>query len=127
MSFPRHGMHLPQAQTQERSIPHLKKFGLAMYKKNQGLAQKINYKGKMMIKPTQQISRNSTIRRSLTQGRNQIKRKICQKYNVSTAKNMVTTRIIVELNKRKETHDASVSKGREPSKKAKQDKTKFFF
>jgi hypothetical protein len=32
-----------------------------------------------------------------------------------------------ELNKRKETHEAFVSEEREPSKKAKQDKTNFFF
>jgi hypothetical protein len=44
------------------------------------ITQKRNSKGKMMIKPTQQSSRNSGIRRSLTQVRNQIKRKICQKY-----------------------------------------------
>ena len=91
MVFPRHGMHLPQAWTQEKSIPHLNNFGLVVHKKNQGLAQKRNSKGKMMIKPTQQISRNSGIRKSLTQGRNQIKRKICQKYNASTVENMVTT------------------------------------
>jgi hypothetical protein len=48
-----------------------------------------------MIKPSQQGSRISGIKRSLAQGRNQIKRKICQKYNVSTVENMVTTRIIV--------------------------------
>jgi hypothetical protein len=33
----------------------------------------------------------------------------------------------LELNKRKETHEALVSKEKEPSKKAKQDKTNFFF
>jgi hypothetical protein len=44
---------------------------------------------------SQQSSRNSGIRRSLTQGRNQIKKRICQKYNASTVENMVTTRIIV--------------------------------
>jgi hypothetical protein len=81
MVFPRHGMHLPQARTQERSIPHLKRFGLVVHKKNQGLVQKRNPKRKMMIKHTQQISRNSRIRRSLVQGRNQTKKRICQKYN----------------------------------------------
>jgi hypothetical protein len=60
-----------------------------------GLVQKRNSKGKMMIKPTQQSSRNLGIRKSLNQGRNKIKRKICQKYNASTVENMVTTRIIV--------------------------------
>jgi hypothetical protein len=73
----------------------LKNFGLVVHKKNKGLAQKRNSKGKMMIKPTQQSSRNSGIRRSSTQGRNKIKRRICQKYNASTVENMVTTRIIV--------------------------------
>jgi hypothetical protein len=61
--------------------------------------------------------------------RNQIKRKICQEYNASIVESMVTTRIIVptpELKKRKETHEASVAEEREPSKKAKQDKTDFF-
>jgi hypothetical protein len=48
-----------------------------------------------MIKPSQQGSRISGIKRSLAPGRNQIKRKICQKYNASIVKNMVTTRIIV--------------------------------
>jgi hypothetical protein len=62
----------------------LNNFGLVVHKKNQGLSQKINSKGKIMIKHTQKSSRNSGIRRSLTQGRNQIKRRICQKYNVST-------------------------------------------
>ena len=38
--------------------------------------------------------KNSGIR-SLAQGRNQIKKRICQKYNASTVENMVTTRIIV--------------------------------
>jgi hypothetical protein len=33
----------------------------------------------------------------------------------------------LELKKRKETHEASVAEEREPSKKAKQDKTDFFF
>jgi hypothetical protein len=46
----------------------------------------------MTIKPTQQSSRNSGIRRSLAQGRNQIKKMICQKYNASTVENMVNTR-----------------------------------
>jgi hypothetical protein len=44
---------------------------------------------------SQQSSINSGIRRSLTQGRNQIKKRICQKYNASTVENMVSTRIIV--------------------------------
>jgi hypothetical protein len=48
-----------------------------------------------MIKPSQQDSRISGTRGSSAQGRSQIKRKICQKYNASTIKNMVTTRIIV--------------------------------
>jgi hypothetical protein len=64
-------------------------------KKNQGLVQKRNPKRNTMIKPSQQGSRILGIKRSLAQGRNQIKRKICQKYNASTVKNMVTTRIIV--------------------------------
>ena len=70
-------------------------FGLVLHKKNQGLAQKRNSKGKIVIKPTQQSSRNSGIRRSLAQGRNQIKKGICQKYNASNVKNMVTIRINV--------------------------------
>jgi hypothetical protein len=74
----------------------LKNFGLAVHKKNQGLAQKRNPKRKMMIKPTQQSSRNSGIRRSLAQGRNQIKKRIYQKYIASTVENMVTTGTSVE-------------------------------
>jgi hypothetical protein len=62
-----------------------------VHKNNQGLAQKRNPKRKMMINPTHQSSRNSGIRRSLAQGRNQIKKRICQKYNDSTVENMVTT------------------------------------
>jgi hypothetical protein len=89
-----------------------------VHKKNQGLAQKINPKINTMIKPSQQGSRISRIKGSLAQGRNQIKRNICQKYNASTVENMVITR--------KETHEASVVEEREPSKKAKQDKTDFF-
>ena len=55
MVFPRHGMHLPQAWTQERSILHLKNFGLVVHKKNQGSVQKRNPKRSMMIKPSQQV------------------------------------------------------------------------
>jgi hypothetical protein len=44
-----------------------------------------------MIKLSQQSSRISGIRRSLAQGRNQIKKRICQRYNASTVENMVTT------------------------------------
>jgi hypothetical protein len=73
----------------------LKNFGLDVHKKNQGLTQKRNPKRNAMIKLSQQGSRISRIRRSLAQGRNQNKRKICQKYNASTVENMVTTRIIV--------------------------------
>jgi hypothetical protein len=63
----------------------------------------------------------------LAPGRNQIKRKIYKEYNASIVESMVTTRICPELKKRKETHEASVAEEREPSKKAKQDKTYFFF
>jgi len=66
-----------------------------VHKKNQGLAQKRNPKRKMVIKPAQQSSRNSMIRRTLTQGKNQIKKRICLKYNVSTIENMVYTGTVV--------------------------------
>jgi hypothetical protein len=66
-----------------------------VHNKNQGLVQKKNLKRNTMIKPSQQDSRISGTKGSLVQGRSQIKRKICQKYNASTIKNMVTTRIIV--------------------------------
>jgi hypothetical protein len=106
----------------------LKNFGLGVHKKNQGLVQKKTPKRNTMIKLSQQGSRISGIKRSLAPGRNQIKRKICQKYNASTVENMVTTRIIVpSLKERKETHEASVAEEKEPSKKTKQDKTNFFF
>jgi hypothetical protein len=73
----------------------LNNFGLAAHKKNKGLVQKRNLKRNTMIKPSQQGSTISGIKGSLAQGRSQIKRKICQKYNASTIENMVTTRIIV--------------------------------
>jgi hypothetical protein len=91
MVLPKHDMYFPQ----EWSIQHSKRFGIVVHKKNQGLAQKINPKRKMMIKRSQQSSRISVIRRSLVQGRNQIKKRICQKYNASTIENMVTTGTIV--------------------------------
>jgi hypothetical protein len=97
MVFPRHGMHFPQALTQERSIPHLNNFGLVVHKKNQGLTQKRNPKRNTMIKLLQQSSRISGIRRSLAQGRNQIKKRICQRHNASIVENMVTTGIIVPI------------------------------
>jgi hypothetical protein len=106
----------------------LKNFGPAVHKKNQGLAQKRNSKGKMIIKPTQQSSRNSGIRNNLTQGRNQIKRKICPKNaTLQLSKIGHYKNHCPKLKKRKETHEASVVEEREPSKKAKQDKTDFFF
>jgi hypothetical protein len=71
---------------------------------------------------SQQSSRNSGIRRSLTQGRNQIKKRICQKYNASTVENM---NHCPELKKRKETHEATIVEEREPSKKVKQDEAIF--
>ena len=121
MVFPRHGMHLSLAWTQELSILHLKKFGLVVHNKNQRLAQKRNPKGNIMIKPTQQSSRISGKRGSLAQERNQIKKRICQKYNDSTIENMVTTWItILSLRKgRKQTKHQLPKKGnpqRNPSR-----------
>jgi hypothetical protein len=55
---------------------------------------KRNLKINTMIKPSQQDSRISGTKGSLVQGRSQIKRKICQKYNASTVESMVTIRII---------------------------------
>ena len=55
---------------------------------------KRNSKRNTMIKLLQQSSRISGIR-SLAQGRNQIKKRICQRYNASTIENMVTARTIV--------------------------------
>jgi hypothetical protein len=95
MVFPRHGMHFPQASTQGRSSPHLKKIGLDVHKKNQGSLQKRNPKINTMIKPSQQDSKIPRTKGSLVQGRSQIKRKICQKYNASAVESIVTTRIIV--------------------------------
>jgi hypothetical protein len=57
-----------------------------------------------MIKPSQQDSRISGTRGSSTQGRRHIKRKICQKYNASTVKNMVTTSIIVPSSRKGRRH-----------------------
>ena len=107
----------------------MKNFGLVVHKKNKGLAQKRNSKGKMTIKPTQQSLRNSGIKKKkfdLRKKPNQEKdmSKIqcfnCRKYG--HYKNHCP-----ELNKRKETHEESFFKEREPSKKAKYDKTNFFF
>jgi hypothetical protein len=53
--------------------------------------QKRNPKRNTMINLSQQGSRISRIKGSLAPRRNQIKRKICQKYNASTVENMVTT------------------------------------
>jgi hypothetical protein len=78
-----------------RSIQHLKNFGLVVHKKNQGLVKKRNPKTNMMINPSQQSSRISGIKISFALGRNQIKRKICQKYNASIFESMITTIIIV--------------------------------
>jgi hypothetical protein len=66
-----------------------------VHKKNEGSMQKRNPKRNTMINLSQQGSRISEIKGSLALGRNQIKIKICQKYNASTAENMVTTKIIV--------------------------------
>jgi hypothetical protein len=71
----------------------LNNFGLAVLKKNQGSMQKRNPRGNMMIKPSQKDSRTSGTKGSLVQGGSQIKRKTFQKYNASTVKSMVTTRI----------------------------------
>jgi hypothetical protein len=106
----------------------LKNFELVVHKKNQGLMQKRNPKRNTMIKLSQQGSRISGIRRSLAQGRNQIKKKDmsniqcfnCRKYG--HYKNHCP-----ELKKRKKTYEATVAEEREPSKKVKQDKTNFFF
>jgi hypothetical protein len=68
-----------------------------VHKKNKGSVQKRNPKRNTMIKPSQQSSIISGIKITLAPGRNQIKRKICQKYNASIVENMVTTRIIVPI------------------------------
>jgi hypothetical protein len=73
----------------------LKKCGLVVHKKNQGLAQKRNPKRNTMIKPSQQKFKNFRNKR--------------------------------KFGPRKETNEASFAEEREPSKKAKQDKTDFFF
>jgi hypothetical protein len=73
----------------------LKNFGIVVLKKNLGSMQKRNPKGSMMIKPSQQDLRISGTKGILVQGGSQIKRKTFQKYNASTIKSMVTTRIIV--------------------------------
>ena len=78
-----------------RSILHSKNFGLVVHKNNQGLVQKRNLKRNTMIKPSQQDPIISGTKGSLVQGKSQIKKNICQKYNASTVKSMVTTRVIV--------------------------------
>jgi hypothetical protein len=78
-----------------RSIRNLKNFGLALLKKNQGSMKKRNPRGNTMIKPSQQDSRNSETKGSLAQGGSQIKRNTFQKYNASTVKSTITTRISV--------------------------------
>jgi hypothetical protein len=78
-----------------KEYPTLKKFGLAVLKKNQGSMQKRNLKRNTMIKPSQQDSRTSGTRESSVQGRSQIKRKTFQKYKASTVRSTVTTGISV--------------------------------
>ena len=73
----------------------MKNFGLDVIKKNLGSVKKRNPKRSTMIKPSQQDLRIFGTKGSLVQGGSQIKRKIFQKYNASTIKSMVTTRIIV--------------------------------
>jgi len=57
-----------------------------------------------MIKLSQQSSIILGIRRSLARGRNQIKKRIFQRYNASTVENMVTTRIIVTSYRKRKRH-----------------------
>ena len=67
------------------------------------------------------------LRRSKDRKKSTIKRKICQKYNASTVEKYGHYKNhCPELKKRKETNEASVAEEKEPSKKAKQDKTDFF-
>jgi hypothetical protein len=91
----------------------LNNFGIVVHKKNQGLTQKRNPKRNMIIKLLQQSSRISEIKRSLAQGRNQIKKRICQRYNASTVENMVTigTTILNKKKGRKQTKQQLPKKG----------------
>jgi hypothetical protein len=65
---------------------------------------------------------NKGIRRSLNQGINQIKKRICQKYNASTIESL---NHCPELKKMKETHEPTIAEEKEPSKKVKQDEARF--
>jgi hypothetical protein len=80
-----------------------------------------------MIKSSQQDSSILGIKGSLVQGRSQIKRKICQKYNASTVECMVTTKSLSRAKEKKEIHEESVAEEGKPSRKTKQDETNFFF
>ena len=111
-----------------RSIPHLKNFGLVVHKMNQGLSQKRKsqkkYDDQVFTTKFKDFSnKNKFSSRKKPNQENDMK-KIqcfnCRKY--CHYKNHCP-----ELKKRKETHEASVVEEREPSKKAKQDKTYFFF
>jgi putative lipoic acid-binding regulatory protein len=73
-----------------KEYPTFEELWTCCAQKNQGLTQKRNPKRNTMIKLSQQSSRISGIR-SLGQGRNQIKKRICQRYNASIVENMVTT------------------------------------
>ena len=106
----------------------MKNFGLVVHKKNQGIAQKRNPKINTEIKPSQQKFKNFRnnkkfgLRKKPNQEKDMSKIQCfnCQKYG--HYRNHCT-----ELKKRKEIDEASVVEEREPSKKAKQDKTDFFF
>ena len=110
-----------------KEYPTFEEIRLVVHKKNQELAQKRNPKRNMMIKLSQQSSRISGIRRSLAQGRNQIKKRMSKIQCFNCRKYGHYMNHYPELKKRKETNEATISKEREPSKKDKQDKTNFFF
>jgi hypothetical protein len=101
-----------------------------VHKKNQGLVQKRNLKNKIKYDDQAFIARFKNFRN---------KRKFGSRKKPNQEKDMSEIQCFncrkyghyknhcLEPKKRKETHEASVAKEKEPSKKIKQDETNFFF
>jgi hypothetical protein len=102
----------------------LKNFGLSVHKKNQGLAQKRNSKGNSLHNKFKKFRNKKKFesREKPNQEKDMSKIKCFNYLKYGHYKNHCP-----DLKKRKETHEAIVSKEKEPSKKVKQDEANFFF
>jgi hypothetical protein len=112
----------------KKEYPTFEKIWTCFAQEESRISAKENPKRSTMIRHSQQGSNISGTKKSLAPGRKKNQEKDmsriqcfnCQKYG--HYKNHCP-----ELNKMKETHEASVAKEREPSKKSKKDKTNLFF